>query len=193
LEAGCIPRNVTAQQLTACRKRLDPFLTEMLAPLGRRDRRHGGQVSVRGLLLEGERKSAGAMATRLPDGNEQSRQQFLSQSPWEWKPLWQHRAERLERAFPNSVTWLIEDTGFPKKGEHSVGVARQSLGHARQDGPLPDCRQPAPHRPSRPFAAGFPPVLTQRMDGRSGAWPGGRRPGGHRFPAELALRSGADR
>ena len=103
MEAGCIQRNVTAKQLTACRKHLDTFLTEMLAPLGRRDRRHWGQVYVRGLLLDGERKSAGAMATRLPDGNEQSLQQFLSQSPWEWKPLWQHMAERLERTFPNSV------------------------------------------------------------------------------------------
>jgi SRSO17 transposase len=68
------------------------------------------------------------MATRLPDGNEQSLQQFLSQSPWEWKPLWQHMAERLERTFPNSVAWIIDDTGFPKKGEHSVGVARQYSG-----------------------------------------------------------------
>src|SRR3954464_12826403 len=100
----------------------------MLAPLGRKDRRHWGGVYLRGLLLDGERKSAGAMATRLPDGNEQSLQQFLSQSPWEWNPLWQHMAERLERAFPNPGAWIVDDTGFPKKGEHSVGVARQYSG-----------------------------------------------------------------
>jgi len=128
LEAGCIQLNVTAKQLAACRKRLDTFLAEMLAPLGRKDRRCWGGVYLRGLLLNGERKSAGAMATRLPDGNEQSLQQFLSQSPWEWNPLWQHMAERLERAFPNPVAWIIDDTGFPKKGEHSVGVARQYSG-----------------------------------------------------------------
>jgi SRSO17 transposase len=119
---------VTEKQLTACRKRLDAFLAEMLAPLGRKDRRNWGGVYLRGLLLDGERKSAGAMAARLPDGNEQSLQQFLSQSPWEWKPLWQHRAERLERGFPNPVAWIIDDTGFPKKGKHSVGVARQYSG-----------------------------------------------------------------
>jgi SRSO17 transposase len=128
LEAGCIQLNVTAKQLTVCRKRLDTFLTERWAPLGRRDRRHWGGVYLRGLLLNGERQSAGARAARLPDGNEQSLPQFLGQSPWEWKPLWQHRAERRERAFPNPVAWIIDDTGFPKKGEHAVGVARPYSG-----------------------------------------------------------------
>jgi SRSO17 transposase len=83
---------------------------------------------VRGLLLNGEGQSAGAMAARLPDGHERSLPQFLSPSPWAWQPLWQHRAERLEHAFPNPVAWIIDDTGFPKKGEHSVGVARQYSG-----------------------------------------------------------------
>jgi SRSO17 transposase len=104
------------------------FLTEMLAPLGRKDRRQWGGVYLRGLLLEGERKSAGAMATRLPDGNEQSLQQFLNQSPWDWLPLWRQMAARVERTFPRPVAWIVDDTGFPKKGEHSVGVARQYSG-----------------------------------------------------------------
>jgi SRSO17 transposase len=119
---------MTAKQLATCRKRLDTFLTEMLAPVGRKDRRHWGGVYLRGLLLDGERKSAGAMAARLPDGNEQSLQQFLSQSPWDWLPLWQQMAARVERSFAPAVAWIIDDTGFPKKGEHSVGVARQYSG-----------------------------------------------------------------
>jgi SRSO17 transposase len=119
---------VTTKQLAACRKRLDDFLTEMLAPLGRKDRRQWGGVYLRGLLLEGERKSAGAMAARLPDGNEQSLQQFLNQSPWDWLPLWRQMATRVERSFAPAVAWIIDDTGFPKKGEHSVGVARQYSG-----------------------------------------------------------------
>jgi SRSO17 transposase len=119
---------VTTKQLAACRKRLDAFLTEMLAPLGRRDRRQWGAVYLRGLLLDGERKSAGAMAGRLPDGNEQSLQQFLNQSPWDWLPLWQQMAARVERTFAPAVAWIVDDTGFPKKGEHSVGVARQYSG-----------------------------------------------------------------
>jgi SRSO17 transposase len=119
---------VTAKQLAACRERLASFLDEMLTPLGRKDRRRWGGVYLRGLLLDGERKSAGAMAARLPDGNEQNLQQFLSQSPWDWLPLWQQMAERVERTFPTPVAWIVDDTGFPKKGEHSVGVARQYSG-----------------------------------------------------------------
>jgi SRSO17 transposase len=119
---------VTTRQLAACRKRLDSFLAEMLAPLGRRDRRQWGGVYLRGLLLEGERKSVGAMAARLPDGNEQNLQQFLNQSPWDWQPLWQQMAARVERTFAPGVAWIVDDTGFPKKGEHSVGVARQYSG-----------------------------------------------------------------
>jgi SRSO17 transposase len=107
---------------------LDAFLTERLAPWGRKDRRYGGGVYLRGLLLDGERQSAGARAARLPDGNEQSLPQFLSQSPWEWQPLWQRRAERSERAYPAPRAWIIDDTGFPKKGEHSAGVARPYSG-----------------------------------------------------------------
>lgn len=119
---------MTEKQLSRCRQRLQAFIAEMLAPLGRSERRHWGSVYVRGLLLNGERKSVGAMAERLPDGNEQNLQQFVSQSPWAWEPLWQRMAERVERAFPNPVAWIIDDTGFPKKGEHSVGVARQYSG-----------------------------------------------------------------
>jgi SRSO17 transposase len=96
--------------------------------LGRSERRCWGSVYVRGLLLDGERKSVGAMATRLPDANEQNLQQFLSQSPWEWEPVWQTMAERIESSFPSPQAWVIDDTSFPKKGEHSVGVQRQYCG-----------------------------------------------------------------
>ncbi len=97
----------------------------MLVPLGRSERRHWCSVYLRGLLLDGERKSVGAMAERLPDGNEQNRQQFVSQSPGVWEPVWRVMAERIQSAFPALPAWVIDDTSFPKKGEHSVGVQRQ--------------------------------------------------------------------
>jgi SRSO17 transposase len=118
---------VTEKQLAKCRQRLQVFTEEMLAPLGRSERRHWGGVYVRGLLLDGDRKSVGAMIPRLPDGNEQALQQFVSQSPWPWEPVWERLAQKLTKAFAPTA-WIVDDTGFPKKGEHSVGVARQYSG-----------------------------------------------------------------
>jgi SRSO17 transposase len=118
---------MTAQQLNTSRTRLESYLDEMLAPLGRKDRRRWGQVYVRGLLLEGERKSVGAMVPRLPEGEEQALQQFVSQSPWPWEPVWEKLAASA-RQQRGEAFWIIDDTSFPKKGEHSVGVQRQYCG-----------------------------------------------------------------
>ncbi len=70
------------RQTKECRERLQTFLGEILVGIGRRERQHWAAVYVRGLLLDGERKSVSAMAVRLPDGNEQNLQQFVNQSPW---------------------------------------------------------------------------------------------------------------
>ena len=88
---------MTEAQLARCRKRLEQFLVDLLEPIGRRERRHWGVVYVRGLLLEGERKSIEPMARRLPDGNEQALQQLLGQSPWAWAPVWERLARRMVR------------------------------------------------------------------------------------------------
>jgi SRSO17 transposase len=119
---------MTDAQLDRCRKRLEQFLVDLLEPIGRSERRHWGSVYVRGLLLDGERKSVEPMAGRLPDGNEQAMQQFVGQSPWEWQPVWQRLARRMVKELEPDVVWVIDDTGFPKQGEHSVGVERQYSG-----------------------------------------------------------------
>ena len=73
---------MTDAQMGRCRKRLEQFLVDLLEPLGRSERRHWGSVYVRGLLLDGERKSIEPMSKRLPDGNEQAMQQLVGQSRW---------------------------------------------------------------------------------------------------------------
>jgi hypothetical protein len=62
------------QQLDKCRKRLEQSLVFLLDPVGRSERRNWGSVYVRGLLLDGERKSIEPMATRMPEGNVQAKQ-----------------------------------------------------------------------------------------------------------------------
>jgi SRSO17 transposase len=104
------------------------FLEEMLSGVGRTERRHWGEVYVRGLLSTNERKNAARIATQLPDGEVQALQQFIGQSPWEWAPLRQQLAQRMTRELQPVAAWVVDDTGFPKKGTHSVGVARQYSG-----------------------------------------------------------------
>ncbi len=119
---------MTESEIEKCRKRLEQFLTDLLEPLGRRERRHWGSVYVRGLLLDGERKSIEPMAARLPEGNVQALQQLIGQSPWPWGPVWQRLAQRMTAELTPDPLWVIDDTGFPKQGHHSVGVARQYSG-----------------------------------------------------------------
>jgi len=110
------------------RARLAQFLEEMLRGLGRTERRRWGAVYVRGLLSTNERKSAARMATQLPDGEVQALQQFVGQSPWEWAPVREVLAQRMAWELQPVAAWIVDDTGFPKKGTHSVGVARQYSG-----------------------------------------------------------------
>jgi SRSO17 transposase len=125
---------------------LESYLDEMLAPLGRKDRRHWGQAYVRGLLLEGERQSVGAMVPRLPDGEEQALPQFVSPSPGPWEPVWEKLAATV-RSQQGEAFWVIDDTSFPQKGEHSVGVQRQYCGAL---GKLANCQVAVSLHPAGP-------------------------------------------
>lgn len=88
-----------------------------------------GQIYLHGLLLDGERKSIEPMSRRVPDGDEQQLQQFISQSPWDAGPVQRAYRGRMaaELAEPDGVI-VLDDTGFAKQGKHSVGVARQYSG-----------------------------------------------------------------
>src|SRR3972149_5892825 len=110
------------------RERLAGFLKEMLAGLGRSERRRWGDVYVRGLLATGGRKATATMASSVSDGNVQAMQQFIGQSPWQWEPLRQRWAQGRVGATQPLAAWMGNVAGFPKKGPRSVGVARQYSG-----------------------------------------------------------------
>jgi len=109
------------------RGRLEGFAGEMFESMVRKDQRRWGGVYLRGLMLDGKRKSIEPMAARLEDGDEQCLQQFVNQSPWDWQPVRRALVRRMSRELA-SEAWVIDDTGFPKFGKMSVGVARQYSG-----------------------------------------------------------------
>ncbi|MGW8402203.1 IS701 family transposase [Streptomyces lydicus] len=115
-----------AGELAACRGRLEEFAGEVFAPLARRDQRAKGSLYLRGLLLDGRRKSMQPMAERLGVDHQQL-QQFMTSSTW---PVEQVRARLAWRAVAavRPQVWVVDDTGFPKDGRSSPGVARQYSG-----------------------------------------------------------------
>lgn len=115
------------KQLQRVRGRLVEFAAEIFEPMRRKDQRHWGEVYLRGLMLDGRRKSIEPMAERLPDGDEQCLQQFVNQSPWDWTQVRERLAKRMTRELQPEA-WIVDETGFPKFGRHSVGVARQYCG-----------------------------------------------------------------
>ena len=93
-------------------------------------------VYLRGLITDGDRKSAEPMAARvpLPEGldvsdPDQALQQFLGQSTWDERAvLMRYRATMAAKFADPAGIFVIDDTTFPKQGKHSVGVQRQYCG-----------------------------------------------------------------
>jgi SRSO17 transposase len=119
---------LSAQRVRRVRGRLETFAGEMFeGAMGRSEQRRWGGVYLRGLMLDGRRKSIEPMAARLEDGDEQCLQQFVNQSPWDHVVVRANLARRMTAEIAPEA-WIVDDTGFPKKGRCSVGVARQYSG-----------------------------------------------------------------
>jgi len=115
-------------------ERLGTYTSEFMADFGLIVRRYWAEVYLHGLLLDGERKSIQPLAERVNvpgwyGDTMQALQQFVNQSQWDEQAVL-HTYRRLlaaSLADPAGVI-VIDDTGFAKKGRHSVGVARQYSG-----------------------------------------------------------------
>jgi SRSO17 transposase len=119
---------IAPAELAAVRGRLEAFVDDIFESLPRKDQRARGACYLRGLMLEGRRKSVEPMAARL--GGEihyQALHHFVAASPWDWRPVRRRLAEMLVTAL-DPTAWAVDDTGFPKDGTCSVGVQRQYSG-----------------------------------------------------------------
>src|SRR6187401_561242 len=115
--------------------RFQAYISALSEEIGHADRIDPLRSYCTGLLLPGERKSIEPMAARLDprhvQATHQSLHHFVAKAPWDDAAVLTAVREQvlpaLERHGP-SPAWIIDDTGFPKKGTHSVGVTRQYCG-----------------------------------------------------------------
>ena len=108
------------------RPRLEAFAAEMLGGLARADQRAKGELYLRGLLVDGKRKSMQPMAARLGVDHQQL-QQFVTSSTWDHVEV-RKRVARWADDFLDPDAYVLDDSGFPKDGSDSPGVARMYSG-----------------------------------------------------------------
>jgi SRSO17 transposase len=117
---------MTPQEIDQIRPRLAAFAEQMLGGLARSDQRAKGELYLRGLLTEGQRKSMQPMAARL-GVDHQGLQQFITSSTWDVEAVRANVAQWAARVI-NPSAYVIDDSAFPKDGVASPCVARQYCG-----------------------------------------------------------------
>lgn len=103
------------------------FMEPLVAELGRSERREGAVLYVEGLLTPGQRKSVEPMAARL-QVDYQKLQQFITDSPWEDDQVWTAIRREVVPVMEPLEAWIIDETGWVKQGNKSVGVSHQYCG-----------------------------------------------------------------
>ena len=108
-------------------------LAAFLEPFGSLVRRSESRETMEryatGLLSDLSRKTAADMGRALPGTSDQRLQELLTNTAWQFGAMDRLRIEHMLRhASVGSGVLIVDDTGLPKKGRHSVGVARQYSG-----------------------------------------------------------------
>ena len=122
-------------------ERLQGYLDGLTQVAGHADRVVPLENYTKGLLLPIERKSVEPMAARLAPGNvrqmHQSLHHIVADAAWSDDALLKQVRYQVLPAMTRRhavAAWIVDDTGFPKKGTHSVGVTRQYCGElGKQD------------------------------------------------------------
>jgi SRSO17 transposase len=118
-----------------CVRRFREYVERLTVVLGHADRHAPMRAYLTGLCLPGERKSIEPMAARVDPRHVRARHQsmhhFVANAPWDGAAVLRVARDwvlaPMARHGPVAA-WIVDDTGYPKKGRHSVGVARQYCG-----------------------------------------------------------------
>jgi SRSO17 transposase len=121
--------------------RFSRYVEGLASVIGHADRVGPLRDYCTGLMLPCGRKSVEPMAAVTAPGRTAAQHQsllhFVGQASWSDEKVLAKVCESvlpaIERHGPIEA-WIIDDTGFPKKGKHSVGVVRQYCGQlGKQD------------------------------------------------------------
>jgi SRSO17 transposase len=115
--------------------RFTRYVEELVSVIGHADRAGPFRDYCTGLVMPGERKSVEPMAAITAPGRTAAQHQsllhFVGQGAWSddavLTKVRQTVLPRMTRDGPIEA-WIIDDTGIPKKGQHSVGVSHQYCG-----------------------------------------------------------------
>jgi SRSO17 transposase len=117
------------QRLSALRPELDQFIDRFIPLFGAEGNQAHARRFIQGLLHRGERRNAENIAEAIDGGPVRSLQAFVATGSWsDQEILAEIRQCALSALADEDAVWNCDETGFPKKGNKSVGVKRQYSG-----------------------------------------------------------------
>ena len=107
---------------------IEDYMAMFSSYIKRAEARELAQSYVVGLMMDGERKSVEPMSEKV-NASERGMQRLLTEVKWDHNGVFgEYRRRMLAETADAQGVLIIDDTGFPKKGRHSVCVSRQYCG-----------------------------------------------------------------
>ena len=123
------PMELSAPDVVHLADELQAYHAEFAGLFFRKEQPRWALKYLAGLLQPDGGKSVEPLALRVPGGNVRNMQQFVGEGAWDDAALLEKHAALVADSLGDAAGVLIVDgTDFPKKGKHSVGVARQYCG-----------------------------------------------------------------
>jgi SRSO17 transposase len=123
------PLDLTPEEVVALADELMHYHAAFAELYARKEQAHWGYQYLQGLMLPLERKSIEPMALALNGGDVQAMQQFIGQGRWHDEALRAQHWRLVEETLGDAEgVCIVDGSDFPKRGAHSVGVARQWCG-----------------------------------------------------------------
>ena len=188
-----------ANSLDPRARRFRAYVERLTVAVGHADRHAPMRAYLTGLCLPGERKSIEPMAARVDPRHVRARHQsmhhFVANAPWDGGAVLRVARDWVLAPMTRHgrvAAWIVDDTGYPKKGRHSVGVARQYCGALGQTGQLSGGRQRVAGERRGESSGRVSAVPAGELGAGSAAPPDCGGAGRRGVPAEVAARPEPD-